>query len=115
MANGKYGHESGAAGGSVVPGLFVPGRRPDLPGARTRPGEAALGIDRSGAGQAVHRRASPSHGSELAHLLEISGRCRYPDRDQMETAGGMESRRNSMADSAEAQRARRYSDLRLSR
>ena len=51
----------------------------------------------------------------LAYLLAISRRRRHPDRDQMEPAARLESRPDSMADSAEAERAGRHPDLRLSR
>src|SRR2546421_13014232 len=52
---------------------------------------------------------------ELAHLLEISGRRRHSDGNEMEFATGLEGRRTPMADPAHPQGAGRHPDLWLPR
>ena len=76
--------------------------RSDIPGARTRHCRAARRDHRDRPGKPFTVGVLAADGSALAHLLEVSRRCRHRDGDQMEAAARLEGRRDSVADAVAA-------------
>src|SRR5439155_9056627 len=92
----------------VYPGSGVAELGAGLSRKRTRQGRVACRYERHCSWKIVHYRFATSNGSGMAHVLGALWRRRSSHRIEMETAIGLESWRDSMANSPENNRSGRH-------